>query len=219
MVQSWSGSLDYLQLIEFLGRIVGKAIYDGILIELRLAPFFLRRMLGKEMYFDDLKSLDADLYKNLCFVKVFSSPSLVLPPASLSRPACRIFLPPPPSPACSLGTHENACSIREWMHSITSWPMLPLSELPLQNYEGDVEDLGLFFAVDEDLYGEKTTYPLIPGGAEIPVTREKFVEYKNRVSDYWLSRRIRDHSDSFMRGLSTVSLLPNLGFSSVYYLV
>jgi hypothetical protein len=70
MVQSWAGSLDYLQLIEFLGRIVGKAIYDGILIELRLAPFFLRRMLGKEMYFDDLKSLDADLYKNLCFVKV-----------------------------------------------------------------------------------------------------------------------------------------------------
>ena len=26
---------------------IGKAIYDGILIELRLAPFFLRKMLGK----------------------------------------------------------------------------------------------------------------------------------------------------------------------------
>jgi hypothetical protein len=67
-----------------------------------------------------------------------------------------------------------------------------------------VEELGLFFAVDEDLNGEKTTFPLIPGGAEIPVTREKFVEYKNRVSDYWLSRRIRDHSDAFMKGLSMV---------------
>ena len=58
-------TINSLQLFEFIGRIIGKAIYDGILIELRLAPFFLRKMLGKEMYFDDLESLDADLYKNL----------------------------------------------------------------------------------------------------------------------------------------------------------
>jgi len=65
----WQGTMDHLKLLEFLGRIVGKAIYDGILVELRLAPFFLRKMLGKETYFDDLKSLDPDLYKNLMFVK------------------------------------------------------------------------------------------------------------------------------------------------------
>ncbi len=59
----WQGSLDHLRLFEFLGRIVGKAIYDGILIELRLAPFFLRRMLGQALHFDDLRSLDPELHK------------------------------------------------------------------------------------------------------------------------------------------------------------
>mmetsp|Transcript_19056 Transcript_19056/g.52498 ORF Transcript_19056/g.52498 Transcript_19056/m.52498 type:complete len:106 (+) Transcript_19056:149-466(+) len=43
----WQGSLDHLRLFEYLGRMVGKAIYEGILVELRLAPFFLRRMLGQ----------------------------------------------------------------------------------------------------------------------------------------------------------------------------
>ncbi len=36
--------MDHIKLLEFLGRMVGKAIYDSILIELRLAPFFLRKV-------------------------------------------------------------------------------------------------------------------------------------------------------------------------------
>eukprot|EP00960_Hanusia_phi_P025808 745895-Hanusia_phi.AAC.2 len=68
-VNPWAGSVDDLSLFEFFGRIVGKAIYDGILIELRLAPFFLRKMLGKEMFFDDLESLDPELHKNLLHLK------------------------------------------------------------------------------------------------------------------------------------------------------
>jgi len=41
------GTIEHIKLFEFLGRIVGKAIYDGILVELRMASFFLRKMLGK----------------------------------------------------------------------------------------------------------------------------------------------------------------------------
>ena len=59
----WQQSLDHLRLFEFLGRIVGKAIYEGILVELRLAPFFLRRMLGQSLHFDDLRSLDPELHR------------------------------------------------------------------------------------------------------------------------------------------------------------
>jgi hypothetical protein len=59
----WQQSLDHLKLFEFLGRIVGKAIYEGILVELRLAPFFLRRMLGQALHFDDLRSLDPELHR------------------------------------------------------------------------------------------------------------------------------------------------------------
>jgi hypothetical protein len=35
---------------EFIGRVVGKALYDGILIGASFAPFFLKRWLGKRNY-------------------------------------------------------------------------------------------------------------------------------------------------------------------------
>ncbi|KAI9140838.1 hypothetical protein BKA69DRAFT_1125395 [Paraphysoderma sedebokerense] len=58
-----------LKYFEFLGRIIGKAIYDNILLEVPLAPFFLNKWLGKQNYVDDLPSLDEDLYRGLMFLK------------------------------------------------------------------------------------------------------------------------------------------------------
>lgn len=72
---------------EFLGRILGKALYEGILIDAAFAGFFLGKCLGQVNYLDDLPSLDPELYRGLMFLK---------------------------------------------------------------NYEGDVEDLSLFFTVDDE---------------------------------------------------------------------
>jgi len=58
-----------LQLFRYIGRLVGKAMYDGILIEPRFANFFLRKLLGFQNYVDDLQTLDPDLYKNLISLK------------------------------------------------------------------------------------------------------------------------------------------------------
>eukprot|EP00039_Didymoeca_costata_P013079 m.193938 g.193938 ORF g.193938 m.193938 type:complete len:971 (-) comp15670_c0_seq3:1826-4738(-) len=57
------------QHFQFLGRMLGKAIYDGMLVELPLARFFLTKVLGRFPYLNDLKTLDAELHKNLMFVK------------------------------------------------------------------------------------------------------------------------------------------------------
>ncbi|KAF9567255.1 hypothetical protein EC968_003459 [Mortierella alpina] len=54
---------------EFLGRILGKALYEGILIDAAFAGFFLGKCLGQVNYLDDLPSLDPDLYKGLMFLK------------------------------------------------------------------------------------------------------------------------------------------------------
>ncbi|GAA5926390.1 ubiquitin-ubiquitin ligase HUL5 [Sporobolomyces koalae] len=53
----------------FLGRIVGKALYQGILIDVRFAAFFLAKWLGKQSYLDDLASLDPELYAGLLKLK------------------------------------------------------------------------------------------------------------------------------------------------------
>lgn len=53
----------------FIGRILGKALYEGILVEVAFAGFFLAKWLGKQSFLDDLASLDPDLYQGLIFLK------------------------------------------------------------------------------------------------------------------------------------------------------
>ncbi|KAJ4469179.1 hypothetical protein C8R41DRAFT_778168 [Lentinula lateritia] len=53
----------------FIGRILGKAMYEGILVDVAFAGFFLAKWLGRQSFLDDLASLDPDLYKGLVFLK------------------------------------------------------------------------------------------------------------------------------------------------------
>lgn len=47
---------------------LGKALYEGILVDVAFAGFFLSKWLGRHSYFDDLKSLDEELYRGAsCF--------------------------------------------------------------------------------------------------------------------------------------------------------
>ena len=57
------------ELYIFIGKVLGKAIYEQIVIEPQFADFFLRKMLGKPNFFNDLKSLDPELYKHLQFLR------------------------------------------------------------------------------------------------------------------------------------------------------
>ena len=49
--------------------IIGKALFEGILLKATFAPFFLNKMVNKSNQVDDLKALDNQLYKNLLQVK------------------------------------------------------------------------------------------------------------------------------------------------------
>ncbi|KAF7981928.1 hypothetical protein HWV62_30697 [Athelia sp. TMB] len=56
----------------FIGRILGKAMYEGILVDVAFAGFFLSKWLGKQSFLDDLASLDPDLYQGLIFLKHYT---------------------------------------------------------------------------------------------------------------------------------------------------
>ncbi|KAL2509270.1 E3 ubiquitin-protein ligase [Forsythia ovata] len=58
-----------IQMIEFLGRIVGKALYEGILLEFCFSHVFVQKLLGRYSFLDELSTLDPELYKNLMYVK------------------------------------------------------------------------------------------------------------------------------------------------------
>lgn len=63
------------ELYDFLGKVLGKAIFEGITLQPQFAHFFLSFMHGKYNYknlINDLSTFDRDLYKNLMFLKTYS---------------------------------------------------------------------------------------------------------------------------------------------------
>ena len=61
-----------IAMIEFLGKIVGKALYEGILLDYSFSHVFIQKLLGRYSFLDELSTLDPELYKNLMCVKVRS---------------------------------------------------------------------------------------------------------------------------------------------------
>jgi ubiquitin-protein ligase E3 C len=76
----WTGNItDLLQQYRFLGRIIGKCLYEGILVDIGFAGFFLRKWAsgggdssqepGHRVNINDLRDLDESLYQGLLKLK------------------------------------------------------------------------------------------------------------------------------------------------------
>lgn len=65
---------NHLFLFDFVGRMLGKAVYEGIVVDVPFASFFLSQLLGQThqaLYscMDELPSLDTELFRSLTFIK------------------------------------------------------------------------------------------------------------------------------------------------------
>ncbi|XP_022242610.1 ubiquitin-protein ligase E3B-like isoform X2 [Limulus polyphemus] len=65
---------NHLSLFEFVGKMLGKAVYEGIVVDVPFSSFFLTQVLGHQhsaLYssIDELPSLDPDLYRSLTYIK------------------------------------------------------------------------------------------------------------------------------------------------------
>jgi len=129
-------------LLQFLGLMVGKAMYEGMLIDLPLAPFFILRLQGRRPLFDDLQLLDEEIYRSL---------------------------------------------------------------VSLKQYEGDCEDMGLDFTIEEETFGKREEIELVPGGGDLPVTNTNRLHYVALVADWHLNGGTRGAAAAaFARGLGQV---------------
>ncbi|KAF9907423.1 hypothetical protein EC991_010984 [Linnemannia zychae] len=134
-----------LELFRLFGKMLGKAMYEGLLIEVKFANFFLSKILGRTVFLDEMRSFDEQVFKNLMFLK---------------------------------------------------------------KYEGDVEDLGLTFSLDEDIFGTHRSIELMRGGRDIEVTKDNRINYIFQVSDYRLNKQIQDQSRAFIEGFRSIIPLP-----------
>merc|ERR1712176_61138 len=117
---------------------IGKAIYEGILVDVPFAEFFLRKIRGKKNGFDDLQYLDKELHNNLCF---------------------------------------------------------------LRGYEGKIEDLGLYFAVEQNNFGQVVEENLVPNGKDVRVTNANVIKYIHLMANFKLSLQLKSQVVAFMQGL------------------
>ena len=66
---------DYPKHYYFIGRILGKALYENLLVELPFAEFFLSKIVGRQSDVDvhHLASLDPVMYRNLLYLKSYKA--------------------------------------------------------------------------------------------------------------------------------------------------
>ena len=75
--------------------------------------------------------------------------------------------------------------------------------IALKNYTGNVEnDFALNFTVTDEEFGVRMNRELIPGGNDVPVTRENRLSYIYCMTRYRLSTQIEDQCNAFFQGLS-----------------
>ena len=136
---------EHLHLFNYIGKMLAKALYEGITLDTQFAPFFTRQLLSNKnplySYLDELPSLDAELFKQLQFVK---------------------------------------------------------------HYDGDIEDLGLTFSVDENEFGKIVTHELMPGSSCTSVTNQNKVSYVHHMAHYKMYTQIRAQIQAFVKGFKSI---------------
>jgi len=124
---------------EFLGRVLGKAIYESILVEPQFCLPFLNKLLGKQNSLDDLKNLDSEYYKNLKSLRHMSAQ--------------------------------------------------------------EIDDLGLTFELHDSA---TATIELLPGGSDIPVTKQNVIQYIHLVSHQKMNVRGSRQTSAFLHGFRDI---------------
>lgn len=64
---SWINQ-EHLSFFKFVGRVIGKAIYDGRLLDAYFARSLYRQLLGKKVDYKDVEWVDPEYYKSLCWI-------------------------------------------------------------------------------------------------------------------------------------------------------
>ena len=59
---------EHLSFFKFVGRIIGKAIYDGRLLDAHFARSLYRQILGKPVDYKDVEWIDPEYYNSLCWI-------------------------------------------------------------------------------------------------------------------------------------------------------
>jgi len=167
-----------------IGLLLGKAVFEGILVESRFAQFFLRKLLGHANLVDDLHSLDREVANSLAQIKR----------------AARGFLD-----EAEKRRRERAGGMAVAGHK-RGMAGPETGTGPAEGVIDDpVEDMCLTFtapieAMDAVLRQE----PLMPGGNDTDVTSANASRYVALRAHHMLNRQIARQTKAFLLGFRQV---------------
>ena len=173
------GEAEYLGLFAFLGRVLGKALYEGLTVEPKFAHFFLAHLRGPYNYlntWNDLATLDAELHRNLMFLKTYEGDAADL---------CLTFTVADDSLAAVGGGQAGEV------------------ELVPGGARIEVGDVGGAWG-EERAWSAFLFEILMSLLSLFQVTDRNKVEYIERVASYLLVKRLKPAADAFKRGLSEI---------------
>jgi len=67
---------DYQKHYFFIGRLLGKAVYEKLLVDIPLASYFLEKLLGGDADINHLRSLDLNMYRNILSLRGYSDDTI-----------------------------------------------------------------------------------------------------------------------------------------------
>jgi hypothetical protein len=179
-----AGTGTVLEYYEFLGQLLGKALYEGILVEPRFAGFFLRKLLGRANQLDDLASLDPEVHRSLLGLKRLPA-GVGYEDLGLSFEATEEIPVPGAAAAAGAGGAATASSSSAATGAVGSGGGAAASS--------DGAPATMVVAV-----------PLVPGGGEVPVTAANVSRYIYLAAHYRLNVQIAEQCAAFLRGFRRV---------------
>mmetsp|Transcript_716 Transcript_716/g.1885 ORF Transcript_716/g.1885 Transcript_716/m.1885 type:complete len:690 (-) Transcript_716:90-2159(-) len=126
---------------ELIGMLLGIAIYNSIIVDVRFPHVVYKKLRGSPTTFDDLRQ---------------------------------------------------------------AFPALALGLQRLLEHDGDVAELGLTFSVTQEVYGEKRTHELVPGGADLEVSAANRDDYVRAYVAHVLNGSVERQFGAFRDGFHKV---------------
>lgn len=183
-------SRDHLAHYAFLGRLLAKALYEGILVAPRFAPFVLRRLLGRANAAADLPSLDPQLARGLQAVtdsaaavrRARAAAAAAVLAAGGDAAAAAVAAARVPDDVEAMGltfsvTDRDDAPWRQQGAAAASAPAAPSGPPP-----------------------SEVTTPLLPGGDALPVTCDTAERYVALFAHHRLTGSIAAQVSAFVSG-------------------
>ena len=175
---------EVLERYRVLGMLVGRALYDGILLETNFAPFFRNLLLGRRNTVADVAGYDAALYRSFGELRQYAAEH----PLTFEEDMGLVFavtversVPDEISGGNGVHHHQQSSSQRAGGHHTATTEAVVVGRRRVRSVRAEV--------------------PLVPNGDRIPVTAATVDAYISLVADYYLNRTIQRYAEAFRGGL------------------